>query len=49
MDTEIRDRFVTQWQHYCPGAELPITFEIGEGSPTSRNSKNSWRLALHHL
>jgi hypothetical protein len=30
MDTTMRDRFITLWEKYCPGAELPITFEIGE-------------------
>ncbi|MDD1711631.1 MAG: DUF169 domain-containing protein [Methanoregulaceae archaeon] len=30
MDTTIRDRFITLWEKFCPGAGLPITFEIGE-------------------
>lgn len=30
MDMRIRDRFTTLWETCCPGAELPITFELGE-------------------
>ena len=29
MDLVLRDRFTSLWQQYVPGAELPITFEIG--------------------
>jgi len=39
MDTAIRDRFVEGWQKYCPGAELPISFEIGERSTTAERAK----------
>jgi hypothetical protein len=30
MDTTMRDRFITLREKYCPGAGLPITFEVGE-------------------
>jgi len=45
MDTGIRDRFITQWQTYCPGAELPITFEVGEDHGTDGKAKTpaGWR------
>jgi uncharacterized protein (DUF169 family) len=51
MDTGIRDRFVTQWQKYCPGAELPITFEIGEGDGTAERAKTpgGWRCIICDL
>jgi len=29
MDLVLRDRFTSLWQRYVPGAELPVTFEIG--------------------
>jgi len=41
MDTGIRDRFGRLWQEYCPGADLPITFEIGEGDGTAEKAKIS--------
>ena len=45
--TWIRE-FVTAlspWQTYCPGAELPITFEVGEDTGTTEKAKTpaSWR------
>jgi uncharacterized protein (DUF169 family) len=51
MDTAIRDRFVTRWQKYCPGAELPITFEIGEEDCTAEKAKTpgSWRCIVCDL
>ena len=51
MDTEIRDRFTALWQKYCPGAELPITFEIGEGSTTAERAKTpgGWRCIICDL
>jgi hypothetical protein len=51
MDTAIRDRFTTLWQTYCPGAELPITFEIGEGGSTAEMAKtpNGWRCIICDL
>jgi uncharacterized protein (DUF169 family) len=51
MDTGIRDRFVTLWQKYCPGAELPITFEIGEGGGTAEKAKipDGWRCIICDL
>ncbi|MCK9590544.1 MAG: DUF169 domain-containing protein [Methanoregula sp.] len=51
MDTGIRERFAKQWQKYCPGAELPITFEIGEGSPTAEKAKtpDGWRCIICDL
>jgi uncharacterized protein (DUF169 family) len=51
MDTTIRDRFTTLWQKYCPGAELPITFEVGEGSGTAERAKtpDGWRCIICDL
>ena len=51
MDTAIRDRFVTRWQKYCPGAELPITFEVGEGGTTAERTKTpgGWRCIICDL
>jgi uncharacterized protein (DUF169 family) len=51
MDTGIRDRFVTLWQKYCPGAELPITFEIGEECGTAEKAKTpkGWRCIICDL
>jgi uncharacterized protein (DUF169 family) len=51
MDTGIRNRFVTLWQQFCPGAELPITFEVGEGSGTAEKAKipGSWRCIICDL
>ena len=45
MDTEIRDRFATRWQQYCPGSELPITFEVSENMRDYGESKNHGGLA----
>ncbi len=51
MDTGIRDRFVMLWQKYCPGAELPITFEIGEADGTAEKAKtpDGWRCIICDL
>jgi uncharacterized protein (DUF169 family) len=51
MDTGIRDRFVTLWQKYCPGAELPITFEVGEGCRAAEKAKTpkGWRCIICDL
>ena len=51
MDTGIRDRFVMLWQKYCPGAELPITFEIGEADGTAEKAKTpgGWRCIICDL
>jgi uncharacterized protein (DUF169 family) len=51
MDTGIRDRFVALWQTYCPGAELPITFEVGKDSKTTEKAKtpNGWRCFVCEL
>jgi len=51
MDTEIRDRFVTRWQKYCPGAELPITFEVSEKCRTTEKAKtpDGWRCIICDL
>lgn len=32
MDTRLRDTFLSLWERYFPGSELPITFEIGGGT-----------------
>jgi hypothetical protein len=51
MDTGIRDRFVRLWQEYYPGAELPISFEIGEGDGTAEKVKTpgGWRCIICDL
>jgi len=51
MDTETRDRFITQWQTSCPGAELPITFEVGEDHGTDGKAKTpaGWRCLVCDL
>jgi uncharacterized protein (DUF169 family) len=51
MDTGIRDRFVTLWQTSCPGAELPITFEVGEDRGTTEKAKTpkGWRCFICDL
>jgi hypothetical protein len=51
MDTAIRDQFAERWQKYCPGAELPITFEIGEGDTTAEKAKTPgvWRCIICDL
>jgi uncharacterized protein (DUF169 family) len=51
MDTGIRDRFVTLWQTFCPGAELPITFEVGEAGGIAEKAKTpkGWRCIICDL
>jgi hypothetical protein len=41
MNTEIRDRFTTSWQQYCPVAELPLTFELSETCGTMEEAKTT--------
>jgi uncharacterized protein (DUF169 family) len=45
MDTMSRDRFSTLWETCCPGAELPITFELGEPKADAEKipEPNRWR------
>ena len=51
MDTEIRDRFTSSWQRYCPGAELPITFELSETCGTTEKARTTegWRCVICDL
>ena len=51
MDTEIRDRFTNSWQHYCPGTELPITFELSETCGTTEKAKTTegWQCIICDL
>ena len=51
MDTGFRDRFITQWQKYCPGAELPITFEVSGKCDTEIKAKTpkGWRCIICDL
>jgi uncharacterized protein (DUF169 family) len=51
MDTAIRDRFVTAWQKYCPGAELPITFETSDEYTAAERAKppKGWRCIICDL
>lgn len=39
MDITLRDRFIDRWQNVCPGAELPITFEISDDSSAAERAK----------
>jgi len=45
MDAGMRNRFASLWRTYCPGAELPITFEVGEDTQTTEKATTpvSWR------
>lgn len=47
----IRDRFIRLWEKYCPGAELPITFEIGKDGRTAKkgNTPDGWRCIICDL
>jgi hypothetical protein len=51
MDTAMRDRFVTLWEQFCPGAELPVTFEIGDVSPMGERAKitGNWQCLICDL
>jgi len=51
METEIRDRFTTSWQRYCPGAELPITFELSGTCGTTEKAKTTegWQCVICDL
>jgi len=51
MDVEVRDRFAALWQEYCPGAELPITFEVsGEcETPDKKKPPEGWRCVICDL
>ena len=51
MDTGFRDRFIAQWQKYCPGAELPITFEVSGKCDTEIKAKTpkGWRCIICDL
>lgn len=51
MDTEIRDLFTDRWQKYCPGAELPVTFEVAEKCRTEERAKTTdgWRCIVCDL
>lgn len=51
METEIRDRFIGLWEKYCPGAELPITFEIISecDEPDRRSPPGGWRCVICDL
>jgi hypothetical protein len=39
MDIRTRNRFVSLWQDFCHGAELPITFEVGDGKGTEKGHR----------
>lgn len=51
MDTVIRDRFITLWQDSCPGAELPIAFEVGADNGTAgrAQAREGWRCIICDL
>jgi len=51
MDTGVRDRFIDRWQEYCPGAELPITFEVREddGTTERKAAPGGWRCIICDL
>jgi len=45
MDTSIRDRFITLWQKYFPGAEFPLALEFRNGPGPARKvpAPDGWR------
>jgi len=47
----MKDRFVSLWKNFCPGAELPITFEIGDGKGTEKRAPapKGWRCIICDL
>jgi len=51
MDTHTRDRFTMLWETYCPGAELPITFELGEAKADAEKmpAPKRWRCFICDL
>jgi hypothetical protein len=51
MDIRTRNRFVSLWQDFCPGAELPITFEVGDGKGTEKRAPTpkGWRCIICDL
>jgi uncharacterized protein (DUF169 family) len=51
MDRVIRDRFITLWQGSCPGAELPLTFEVGADNRTAERAqaRDGWRCIICDL
>jgi hypothetical protein len=48
MDTILRDRFITLWQKYFPGAELPLALEFRAGHGTAKKvpPPDSWRCII---
>ncbi len=48
MDTSLRDRFITLWQNYFPGTELPVTFEFRPESATLSKvpPPDAWRCII---
>ena len=51
MDTKTRDRFTSLWETFCPGAELPITFELGEADAEAEKipAPTRWRCFICDL
>jgi hypothetical protein len=48
MDISLRDRFISLWQKYFPGADLPLTFEFRDGPGTARKvpPPGGWRCII---
>lgn len=48
MDTILRDRFITLWQKYFPGAELPLALEFRAGRGTAKKvpPPEGWRCLI---
>ena len=51
MDITLRDRFITLWQKYFPGAELPLALEFrdGPGSAKKVPVPDGWRCIVCQL
>ena len=48
MDTKLRDHFITLWQKYFPGTEMPVTFEFRKESAIAQKvpPPDSWRCII---
>jgi hypothetical protein len=48
MDIELRDHFISLWQNYFPGTELPVTFEYRKDTGRVQNAPvpDGWRCII---
>jgi len=52
MDTALRDKFLTLWEKYFPGSDLPLTLEIrapGEDTSTRAPPAKGWKCLVCDL